>query len=255
MAEAPESDVEDSKVQRPRLCSVDMLCDLCELSAIAHPHASAIVGDASCSVDLTTGWKEISAVQAEPAKGIRVERLDGWRGRKPAVLRCTTSAPGCIDPQNVSKLFDQLALREKWDENIAVTERVEQLGADGLAGDRYINRTQTKSALGGLVSPRDFLSYGIERAISADEAAGCQYYFLVSQPCRHPSYPPNDSAIRAQAMHFSLSFVREAAHINEWTVEYIVQVELNGWLPRGPILTGTINSIKSFLRHLSTNEF
>ena len=40
----------------------------------------------------------------------------------------------------------------------------------------------------------------------------------------------------------------------DWTVEYIVQVELNGWLPRGPITSGTITNIRDFLRYLSAAD-
>ena len=40
-----------------------------------------------------------------------------------------------------------------------------------------------------------------------------------------------------------------------WVCEYVVQVELNGWLPRGPIEGGTIDAIKDFLRHVGTLDF
>ena len=40
----------------------------------------------------------------------------------------------------------------------------------------------------------------------------------------------------------------------DWTIEYIVQVELNGWLPRGPITSGTIQNIRDFLRYLSAPD-
>ena len=33
----------------------------------------------------------LSAEDAEPAKGIKVERLDGYKGRAPGMIRCTTN--------------------------------------------------------------------------------------------------------------------------------------------------------------------
>ena len=40
-----------------------------------------------------------------------------------------------------------------------------------------------------------------------------------------------------------------------WVVEYIIQAELNGWLPRGPIESGTIGSIVGYLRFLASFDF
>ena len=56
-----------------------------------------------------------------------------------------------------------------------------------------------------------------------------------------------------QVLFFSLVWDRPTP-AGDWTVEYIVQVELNGWLPRGPITSGTITNIRDFLRYLAAAE-
>lgn len=60
-------------------------------------------------------------------------------------------------------------------------------------------------------------------------------------------------AIRGEVLFFSLAWDRPSADA-DWTVEYIVQVELNGWLPRGPITSGTIQNIRDFLRYISAAD-
>ena len=64
--------------------TADMLRDLCELSALAQ-HDREELGQGH--VEPVAGWRRVSDVEGEPAKGIKVEKLYGWRERKPAVLR------------------------------------------------------------------------------------------------------------------------------------------------------------------------
>ena len=139
--------------------TADMLRDLCELSALAQ-HDREELGQGH--VEPVAGWRLVSDVQGEPAKGIKVEKLYGWRERKPAVLRCTTTMPSSVPPALVPQLMSNLALRVIWDKNIARTDQVVDIGPEGEGGadSRSINYSATKSALGGLVSPRDFVSYG-----------------------------------------------------------------------------------------------
>lgn len=40
-----------------------------------------------------------------------------------------------------------------------------------------------------------------------------------------------------------------------WVCEYTLQVELNGWLPRGPIEKGTIESIADYLNFTRGFDF
>lgn len=228
-----------------------------------------------------THWSRYAAEDAEPAKGIKVEKLEGWKGRKPPVIRCTTTIPASVPRPLWIALMDDLALRQVWDDACALTHRVATFEGDELANERSINHTQTKPVLGGLVSPREFLSFGVERALESGNT-----FINVSVPVEHLDYPEcapylpgcqcspiapcsvlncdeavtrrtfvhrGKHAIRGQVLFFSLTWDRPSADA-DWTVEYIVQVELNGWLPRGPITSGTIQNIRDFLRYISAVE-
>ena len=97
------------------------------------------------------------------------------------------------------------------------------VGAEGEGGadSRSINHSATKSALGGLVSPRDFVSYGTIPPIptppcrsdewpgsgaGVDKRTKTGAFFNISQPCEHAAHPESGAAIRAQAQHYSLAF-------------------------------------------------
>ena len=236
--------------------TASMLRDLCECSAIANPYAAQLLKE---EVTPAEGWTVLAEADKEPAKGIKVERLDNWRDRKPGMLRCTTLLPGTVPPRCIAQLMDDLALRSVWDDHIRVAEVIEHIGADELAWSRKINRSGTKAALGGLVSPRDFLSYGIDASAGEGDQTA---FFSVSQPTLRDDCPEPSDAIRGEAMHFSLSLVpapdgatTASGEPAGWTCEYVVQVELNGWLPRGPILSGTIESVRDFLRYLAVCDW
>eukprot|EP01043_Picozoa_sp_COSAG02_P045721 COSAG02_NODE_4211_length_5625_cov_8.798950_5_plen_233_part_00 len=125
-----------------------------------------------------------AAEDAEPAKGIKVEKLEGWNGRKPPVIRCTTTIAASVPRPLWSALMDDLELRQVWDDACAVTHRIATFGGDDLASGRSMNHTQTKPVLGGLVSPREFVSFGVERAL-----AGGNTFINVSVPAEHHDYP------------------------------------------------------------------
>ena len=131
-----------------------------------------------------THWSRYAAEDAEPAKGIKVEKLEGWKGRKPPVIRCTTTIPASVPRPLWIALMDDLALRQVWDDACAVTHRIATFEGDDLASGRSINHTQTKPVLGGLVSPREFLSFGVELALE-----GGNTFINVSVPAEHHEYP------------------------------------------------------------------
>ena len=132
---------------------------------------------------------------------------EGWRGRKPTVIRCTTTVPSnaardLMDPRTVlACVMDDLALRQVWDDACALTGRVQSCGPDDLADARNLNRTQTKPALGGLVSPRDFISVGIDRALESGNT-----FLSVSQPCEHSDFAEGKDAIRGQVSRTNLIY-------------------------------------------------
>jgi hypothetical protein len=236
-----------------------MLRDLCECSSLANPFAAQLLkGEA---VPPAEGWKVIAEQDGEPAKGIKVERLDGYKGRAPGMIRCTTALPGSVPPRSVSNLMTNLELRSAWDPHAKIATAAQQFGADAefKVRDAWISHTGTKSALGGLVSPRDFINYAIDCSVGEGRET---VYCSVSQSIEHPDHPVTADAIRGEAVHSTMCYTPAPAGALTpdgqpagWICEYIVQVELHGWLPRGPILSGTIDNMRDFLRYLAVCDW
>ena len=237
----------------PPATTTDMLQELCALSAVAAPHAAALLGGGAAAAAAATSppaaWELYSAEGDEPAKGIKIEKARGWRGRKPVVLRMTTTLPASVVPKLVDHLqgVPDIRLREAWDINFAAGAVLQDFPSDELCDGRDIVYNATKRALGGLVSPRDFITLRVHKQL-ADGS-----YFCVARACEHPSKPPTKEPVRAQTQYFSLCFL--PAEDGSWLCEYTVQVELNGMLPRGPIEKGTIDSTKTFLRFVAQFDY
>ena len=91
----------------------------------------------------------LAAEDAEPAKGIKVERLDGYKGRAPGMIRCTTNLPGSVPPRSVSNLMTNLALRSVWDPHVKIATVAEVLGPDQewAVRDSWISHTGVATVL------------------------------------------------------------------------------------------------------------
>ena len=128
--------------------TAEVIRDLLGLSCLAQQRADSLLPAAaaggSAAAPDPAQFELHAAEDAEPAKGIKVEKLEGWRGRKPPVIRCTTTIPASVPRELWPALMDVLALRQVWDDACALTHRVASFEADALASGRSINRTQTK---------------------------------------------------------------------------------------------------------------
>ena len=63
---------------------------------------------------------------------------------------------------------------------------------------------------------------------------------------------PQTRGTRGKTLYYSLIFV---PHEDGWLCEYMVQVELMGWLPKGPIEAGTVDATREFLDYVAGYDF
>ena len=100
----------------------------------------------------------------------------------------------------------------------------------------HVSVTHTKSAMKGLVSPREFCSCILEireKDFLANAAHGLGR--------RLPSkYPPLSSHVRG-AMHFwGCMLKRNPSRDGVWDMTMCMQVSVNGWVPSGPVMSETM---------------
>jgi hypothetical protein len=236
-------------VEEPPHSSEQLLRELCELSAVAGAEAESLLGGGEVARGGCEGWVLHSAEAEGPWKGVRVEKLRGYKRRRSTVLRLTTRMPATVQPHLVRPLNINLGLRRKWDANIGEVAMLQDFGADALCERRQIVVNVTVPALGGMISPREFVTQIVSTGTTA---AGS--HFDVSRACEHKARPAatDRAATRGETQYYSLSFTPlsradstwQGQGQGGWLCEYIVQVELNlpSYLPRGPIERATIDA-------------
>ena len=197
-------------------------------------------------------WEKAATkkVHKKYASVVELEQvLPDWKGRGVQVLKWNASLHLGDNPQLFFDMLDNMELRTKWDKNMESMEHSDMLPAlDGRA-KVHVSVTHTKSAMKGLVSPREFCSCILEireKDFLANAAHGLGR--------RLPSkYPPLSSHVRG-AMHFwGCMLKRNPSRDGVWDMTMCMQVSVNGWVPSGPVMSETMKLQKRFF--VFANEY
>ena len=164
-----------------------------------------------------------------------IQRIDKWMGRKPPLIKFVAKMQIGEDPLSVLRLLNDFAIRKQWDPNCAFLRVVSKWEGEAWGGDCAVTTMGTNPALGGVISPRDFVSCGITRKA----AVSCECSFSCATGFEHSDLPAQKGFTRGQTQFWAMVWVPDETEKGQYTVTYFVQCELNGWLPGRLVTQGT----------------
>jgi len=175
-----------------------------------------------------------------------VQMLPDWKGRGAPMLKWKAKLHLGDNPELFFDLLDNFELRRKWDNSINTIDHGPRLPAfDGLA-NVGISRSTTKAVLKGLVSPREFCS-AVVRIRDIDAGIFINAAHGLGDRMQSTKYPVSSSFVRASMYFWSACLIKDADESGVWNLSMFIQLSVNGWVPRAPVISETILVQKNYL--------
>lgn len=148
------------------------------------------------------------------------------------------------------KNFQSLKIMHSW--RVERGEREERNDSEFL-----VSHMTTKKTLGGMISPRDFISCEMRHVAQDEDLVS----YTVATAVEDPEVPPGGEATRGETMFFAivmtpLGRAEEGSSYRNYRVEYLCQVDLKGWLVDigGAVTDGSIGALRGFLQHSAEHK-
>jgi hypothetical protein len=147
-----------------------------------------------------------------------------------------------------------------YDENHGFFKPLEVWPQESWGGQGNVNFTGTAPIMGGMIAPRDFVTFGFHYA---DDGGQIGISAAVDWPEKqHPGAVLRKKAEKATQAFFGMicdriagadTTVRGGVVLQKYRVYYMVQVDihLSRMIPKNMILSGTVKDLAAFLQYLS----
>eukprot|EP00043_Microstomoeca_roanoka_P002901 m.41259 g.41259 ORF g.41259 m.41259 type:complete len:235 (+) comp11802_c0_seq3:97-801(+) len=187
---------------------------------------------------------------------VRMERLERKELKraglddKADVIKLTTIID--VSPREAAHLLNDYEVRKTWENTLTKESRSDVLQLERDDGRQVLQviRTLSNPAMGGLISPREF----IDLAMTTYKEDGSVFH--VAQSILHPDFPVTQGFVRGTnfpcGMYYDV-LADEASTKLKTKITYIIQSEVGGWLPASLVFKGTTTTMWNIMQCLHTH--
>jgi len=217
--------------------SIGELRSFCPRAAAAFPALPSGDGDVgnpfASAVSRPVGEKHSKVVKS-------IEMLQNWRGRGQPLVRISFRLRLGDNPGSFFDMMDDPEKRKAWDVNLDTMKHKMPVEMEHLGGEARVTHVTTKPSLGGMVSPREFVTAVLRRRNHNDDGI---YVSCASSVECEACYPVMSTHVRGSNHIFAIVLQRAKDDQEEgwWNGEIYFQICVNGWVPSGPVIDATIS--------------